>query len=375
MTAGAAALTAATLATTTGMAGAPSATEQPAVRATTTPGARAVTVPMSAATGAEIAGVRVDPQVATAVTQASGALAEAEHLTTEGNDVPAEHAAQIAQTTSVVRELVRRVETVDDPTATASDGETDRSATTGDPENGTADATTDSTTADSPAVDPAIGAAADAAVTAAAGPGTPATAADAQAVAAALTQQTAALAELIEAAPAPAVAVVPAPSPEEIAAQKAAEEAAAAAAEAARVAALAEEAKQYGNGEIPDHLLAPIPWSTTGSKLRADAAAALIRLNEDFKAAFGTDISITDSYRSYADQVAVKQLRGRWAAVPGYSNHGFGVAVDLGGGIADFGSPQHAWMKANAPAHGWIHPDWARQGGSKPEAWHWEFVG
>jgi hypothetical protein len=23
---------------------------------------------------------------------------------------------------------------------------------------------------------------------------------------------------------------------------------------------------------------------------------------------------------------------------------------------------------------GWINPDWALPGGSKPEPWHWEFV-
>jgi hypothetical protein len=30
-------------------------------------------------------------------------------------------------------------------------------------------------------------------------------------------------------------------------------------------------------------------------------------------------------------------------------------------------------MQANAPRFGWVHPSWAEQTGSKPEAWHWEF--
>src|SRR5690606_14231971 len=33
------------------------------------------------------------------------------------------------------------------------------------------------------------------------------------------------------------------------------------------------------------------------------------------------------------------------------------------------------WMKQNAPAYGWRHPDWAEPGGSIPEPWHWDFWG
>ena len=40
-----------------------------------------------------------------------------------------------------------------------------------------------------------------------------------------------------------------------------------------------------------------------------------------------------------------------------------------------FGTPQHRWLQANAVAFGWFHPSWAQTGGSKPEAWHWEFAG
>ena len=36
------------------------------------------------------------------------------------------------------------------------------------------------------------------------------------------------------------------------------------------------------------------------------------------------------------------------AAVPGTSNHGWGLAVDLCGGIERFGTQQYAWMQANA---------------------------
>jgi len=66
-------------------------------------------------------------------------------------------------------------------------------------------------------------------------------------------------------------------------------------------------------------------------------------------------------------------LRPHLAAVPGTSNHGWGIAVDLSGGINRFGTAEHQWMRRNAPYFGWILPSWAQERGSRPEAWHWEF--
>ena len=71
----------------------------------------------------------------------------------------------------------------------------------------------------------------------------------------------------------------------------------------------------------------------------------------------------------------MKRTRGRFAATPGRSPHGWGLALDVGCGVNRFGSPQHVWMQQNAHLFGWEHPPWARQGGSLPEAWHWEFPG
>ena len=58
---------------------------------------------------------------------------------------------------------------------------------------------------------------------------------------------------------------------------------------------------------------------------------------------------------------------------PGTSNHGWGLAVDLCGGIQSFTSPQHDWMSKYAGRFGWRSPHGRQQGGSKPEPWHWEF--
>ncbi|MFC4615546.1 D-alanyl-D-alanine carboxypeptidase family protein [Cellulomonas algicola] len=166
------------------------------------------------------------------------------------------------------------------------------------------------------------------------------------------------------------------------AAQAQADAEAAAAAEAARVAA--EQAAQraawkqsllgYANGKIPAAALCGVSWDSA-VQLRCDAAEALEQLNAAYVAAFGTNMSISDSYRSYAGQVACRRTKGWLCATPGTSNHGTGVAIDFGGGIESFGTTQYAWMKSNADQFSWTHPSWAERGSSKPEAWHWEYVG
>jgi LAS superfamily LD-carboxypeptidase LdcB len=141
---------------------------------------------------------------------------------------------------------------------------------------------------------------------------------------------------------------------------------------AAEAKRMAQAAKQYGNGQIPSSVLCGLSFAS-GEKLRCDAAAALEDLNQAFRSAFGRNLSLTDGYRSYGEQVTVAATRGALAAVPGTSNHGWGQAVDLSGGIQSFGSAEFSWMQANAGKYGWKHPGWAQAGGSKPEPWHWEF--
>ncbi|MGN0111990.1 MAG: D-alanyl-D-alanine carboxypeptidase family protein, partial [Cellulosimicrobium funkei] len=128
----------------------------------------------------------------------------------------------------------------------------------------------------------------------------------------------------------------------------------------------------YGNGQIPASALCELSFAP-GEQLRCDAAHQIEALNEKYREAFGANLSVTDSYRSYASQVAVKASRGYFAAPPGMSNHGWALALDLGGGIQSYGTAQYEWMRANAPAYGWENPEWARAGGSKNEPWHWEY--
>lgn len=129
----------------------------------------------------------------------------------------------------------------------------------------------------------------------------------------------------------------------------------------------------HQNGRIPAVAMCPLK-TAPGHTLKCDAAAAFDLMSKAFEQKFGRPISVTDSYRTYQQQVILKKRKGRMAATPGRSNHGWGLAVDLGGGINVFGSAQHRWMRANAPKFGWDHPMWARQGGSLPEPWHWEYM-
>ena len=132
--------------------------------------------------------------------------------------------------------------------------------------------------------------------------------------------------------------------------------------------------QREANGFLSEATLCPLAVGG-GHRLRTDAARAFDRLSAAYAASRGTELCVTDSYRSYAAQVDVFKRKPTLAATPGRSQHGWGLATDLCGGIQVFGSPAHEWMRAHAGQFGWVHPRWAQRGGSKPEPWHWEYVG
>lgn len=125
----------------------------------------------------------------------------------------------------------------------------------------------------------------------------------------------------------------------------------------------------FQNGRIPVQALKPI---AQGHYLRADAANAFASMNAAFKRAFGRNIAVTSSYRSYAAQVGLTRTRAAFAARPGTSNHGWGVALDLGGGINRHGTAEHNWMRQYAPQFGFGSLSGAMY---RKEPWHWEFRG
>ena len=130
----------------------------------------------------------------------------------------------------------------------------------------------------------------------------------------------------------------------------------------------------YPNGRLPASALCALE-TARGHMLRPDAARAFDALSRAYQKSTGSMLCITDSYRTYAAQVDVRHRKPTLAAVPGTSNHGLGLAVDLCGGVESYGTAAHQWMRRQAPLFGFYLPAWAQETGSKPEPWHWEFAG
>ena len=122
------------------------------------------------------------------------------------------------------------------------------------------------------------------------------------------------------------------------------------------------------NGNLPQSSLVSIGGSHKLIKRAADAYLAMVAAAKKD----GITWSITDSYRSYAAQYNVALRKGLYAegglaACPGRSNHGWGKAVDLGGGANNTGTPQNNWLKNNANRFGFYN--------IPREPWHWEYRG
>jgi hypothetical protein len=119
-----------------------------------------------------------------------------------------------------------------------------------------------------------------------------------------------------------------------------------------------------GNGQLPATALESIGqdghrlWGPAATAWKQAVAAA---------ANDGIDLKVTDSYRSYDEQVDLVKRKGLYseggyAAVPGTSNHGWGLAVDV-----DTTNPAAmSWMRANGYRFGFVEA-------VPREPWHWEF--
>ena len=125
---------------------------------------------------------------------------------------------------------------------------------------------------------------------------------------------------------------------------------------------------------MPDDQLCELP-ETGGHHLAPSAARAWWVLERRFQQRFQEPLCITDSYRSLGAQQVLRAAKPGLAAAPGTSNHGWATALDLCGGVESYDSEEHQWLTANAPQLGWVNPSWAQRYGSKPEPWHWEFLG
>jgi len=138
------------------------------------------------------------------------------------------------------------------------------------------------------------------------------------------------------------------------------------------------------NGRLPASDLADIP----GGRLRKDAAASWLRMRQRIGKETGVWICPTSrrtAYRPIADQNYFWNLyrsgRGALAAVPGTSNHGWGIAVDLPtpamqAAVRKYGS-EYGWgirgggPWTDAPSEAWhttYNPDRDRHRGESPKA-------
>lgn len=122
--------------------------------------------------------------------------------------------------------------------------------------------------------------------------------------------------------------------------------------------------QRHGNGRLPAAELTPI--GQDNHRLYGPAASTYTAMR-DAAAREGIALRITDSYRDYAQQVDLAARKGLFsngglAAVPGTSNHGWGMAID-----ANVNDPRTlAWMRTNAGRFGWV-------GQIEREPWHWEY--
>ena len=126
----------------------------------------------------------------------------------------------------------------------------------------------------------------------------------------------------------------------------------------------------HKNGRIPAKELTAIGQGS--HKLETGAAGAWSEMRAD-AAEDGVTLKLTDSYRTYAQQVSVRKRKGHLVATakPGTSVHGWGRAVD-----ADVSDAETlAWLRSNASRYGWVNPAWAQRGGKSYEPWHFEWQG
>ncbi len=126
---------------------------------------------------------------------------------------------------------------------------------------------------------------------------------------------------------------------------------------------VSETARAAGNGQLPDHLLASIGQ---GDHRLAKPAADGFRRLSALARQEGITIGVSDSYRDYPSQVAVADRvglygQGGWAAAPGTSNHGWGLALDL-----ELDERGQAWMTDNAWRFGFFED-------VPGEPWHWTY--
>ena len=148
---------------------------------------------------------------------------------------------------------------------------------------------------------------------------------------------------------------------------------------------LSYKGKAVENGNIPAALL---DKTNEGTKILKDLVPEWNKLESAYHNHFGFKLGRGGGIRSYKSQIATKKRwvakgSGSYAAYPGTSNHGWGMAVDIKvrnasgahvSGKPGFETVSYKWMMENAPKYGFHNPTWARKDNPRgpDEPWHWE---
>lgn len=152
-------------------------------------------------------------------------------------------------------------------------------------------------------------------------------------------------------------------------------------------------------GSIPYEALRKVSRKKLGSGYLHPEAAIALELMYDLAVSQGLQFGVCSWYRDYETQVRyfTASKGSGIAAVPGHSNHGYGLAIDvtpIGSEVANMAgalkkvrndpepnaiirakSPQYKWLLANGPTFGWFNPASLMDGKKTDEAWHFEYHG
>lgn len=147
----------------------------------------------------------------------------------------------------------------------------------------------------------------------------------------------------------------------------------------------AHKGKKLENGLLPADLIKQSTSATGAMGLfLVDVVDDFDRLARAFQEKFNQKLKLNDSYRSFNDQIRIKnekmsEGKATEAATPGTSNHGWGLAFDFNthyNGKSGFQSETYNWMLHNAPRFGFESPQVLRDGDPSiaDEAWHIQWI-
>lgn len=133
------------------------------------------------------------------------------------------------------------------------------------------------------------------------------------------------------------------------------------------------------NGVASTLDLIQVPGVSEPRLMRREAARQMGALRVAFQKHFGVPLYLAETFRSLKTQQDYYRTYPKGAAAyPGTSYHGTGDAADCWTGVDRYGTPEHNWMQANAPAYGFTNTQGKATRSSRypnGEAHHWVYVG